>query len=103
MERPGTPFALEVNPKIPRRLARLDEIAHDLWYSWDRSTRQLFARLDNELWNAVGHSPKVLLKCIDERRLTEARVLGCFRQAALVDTFEQHLGTVTDRVPKLVV
>ncbi len=72
MERPGTPFALEVNPKIPRRLARLDEIAHDLWYSWDRSTRQLFARLDNELWNAVGHSPKVLLKCIDERRLTEA-------------------------------
>jgi len=72
MERPGTSFVLEINPRIPRRLARLDEIAHDLWYSWDRSTRQLFARLDTHLWNAVGHSPKVLLKRIDERRLTEA-------------------------------
>ncbi|HYB50861.1 MAG TPA: alpha-glucan family phosphorylase [Burkholderiaceae bacterium] len=72
MERPGTAYALEINPRIPRRLARLDEIAHDLWYSWDRSTRQLFARLDTHLWNAVGHSPKVLLKRIDERRLTEA-------------------------------
>jgi starch phosphorylase len=72
MERPGTPFAIEVNPRLPKRLARLDEIAHDLWYSWDRSTRQLFARLDNDLWNNVGHSPKVLLKRIDERRLVEA-------------------------------
>ncbi len=72
MERPGTAYTLEINPKIPKRLVRLHEIAHDLWYSWDRSTRQLFARLDNELWNAVGHSPKVLLKRIDERRLVEA-------------------------------
>lgn len=72
MERPGTPFPLEINPKIPKRLARLDEVAHDLWYSWDRSTRQLFARLDADLWNIVSHSPKVLLKRIDERRLTEA-------------------------------
>ena len=72
MDRPGTTFPLEINPKIPKRLARLDEISHDLWYSWDRSTRQLFARLDARLWNNVGHSPKVLLKRIDERRLTEA-------------------------------
>jgi starch phosphorylase len=72
MERPGTAYALEINPRIPERLARLDEIAHDLWYSWDRSTRQLFARLDNALWNEVGHNPKVLLKRIDERRLIEA-------------------------------
>jgi starch phosphorylase len=72
MERPGTPFVLEINPKVPQRLSRLHEVAHDLWYSWDRSTRQLFARLDGRLWNDVGHSPKVLLKRIDERRLTEA-------------------------------
>jgi starch phosphorylase len=69
---PGTAFPLEIQPKLPARLARLEEIAHDLWYSWDRSTRQLFARLDSVLWNNVGHSPKVLLKRIDERRLEEA-------------------------------
>ena len=42
---PGTRFQLEVNPEIPARLARLDELANNLWYSWDRPTRSLFARL----------------------------------------------------------
>ena len=70
---PGTTFNLEVNPKIPPRLARLEELANNLWYSWDiMPTRALFSRLDPDLWNAVGHSPKVLLKRIDEQRLLEA-------------------------------
>src|SRR5690349_15202188 len=70
---PGTTYSLEVNPKIPQRLARLEELANNLWYSWDiMPTRSLFSRLDPMLWNAVGHSPKALLKRIDERRLIEA-------------------------------
>ncbi len=68
----GTTFLLEVNPRIPRRLARLEELAADLWYSWDRPTRQLFSRLHPSLWDAVGHSPKAFLKRVDEQRLLEA-------------------------------
>jgi starch phosphorylase len=68
----GTTFLLEVNPRIPRRLARLEELASDLWYSWDRPTRQLFSRLHPSLWDAVGHSPKSFLKRVDEQRLVEA-------------------------------
>lgn len=68
----GTTFLLEVNPRIPRRLARLEELASDLWYSWDRSTRQLFSRLHPSLWDAVGHSPKAFLKRVDEQRLLQA-------------------------------
>ena len=40
---PGTPFLLEVNPQLPLRLKRLHELANNLWYSWDRPTRTLFA------------------------------------------------------------
>jgi glycogen phosphorylase len=70
---PGTTYNIEVNPKIPQRLIRLEELANNLWYSWDiMPTRELFSRLDPLLWNAVGHSPKALLKRIDERRLNEA-------------------------------
>ena len=69
---PGTIFTLDVNAKIPRRLARLEELANNLWYSWDRPTRELFARLHPHLWDAVGHSPKAFLKSVDERRLSEA-------------------------------
>jgi starch phosphorylase len=69
---PRTRFQLEVNPKIPRRLARLEELANNLWYSWDRPTRTLFSRLHPGLWNAVGHNPKAFLKRVDEKVLLDA-------------------------------
>src|SRR5258708_5765538 len=69
---PGTRYQLEVNPKIPKRLARLEELAGNLWYSWDRATRAIFARLNPTLWDAVGHNPKAMLKRIDEQRLIDA-------------------------------
>ena len=72
MSSPGTRYTLEVTPTIPPRLARLPELANDLWYSWDRATRRLFARLDTSLWQAVGHSPKALLRQVDEQRLIAA-------------------------------
>ena len=69
---PGTRYQLEVNPEIPARLNRLDELANNLWYSWDRPTRSLFARLSAGLWRAVHHSPKAFLKRIDQKRINEA-------------------------------
>ena len=68
----GTAFTVAVNPKIPRRLARLEELANDLWYSWDRSTRSLFPRLNPGLWGAGGHNPKAFLKRVDESLLLRA-------------------------------
>ncbi|SFO05625.1 alpha-glucan family phosphorylase [Nitrosospira briensis] len=69
---PGTAFTIAVTPKIPPRLARLEELANDLWYSWDRSTRSLFSSLDHALWGAVGHNPKAFLKRVDESKLLRA-------------------------------
>jgi len=68
----GTRFTVEVTPRLPRELARLSELADDLWYSWDRPTRNLFARLDPALWHAVGQSPKGLLQQVDQQRLDHA-------------------------------
>ena len=70
--RPATSFTIEVEPNIPRRLARLDELANNLWYSWDRQTRRLFSLLHKGLWDATGHNPKAFLKRVDEARLVEA-------------------------------
>ncbi|MCC6473945.1 MAG: alpha-glucan family phosphorylase [Burkholderiales bacterium] len=70
--KPGTTYTLRVSPSLPPRLARLEELANDLHYSWDRATRNLFARLDASLWNALGRSPKMLLRCVDEKILLQA-------------------------------
>jgi len=65
----GTIYKLEVNPQIPERLARLEELANNLWYSWDRPTRGLFVSLSAPLWRASNHNPKAFLKRADQKRL----------------------------------
>jgi len=50
----------------------MQELAGNLWYSWDRATRAIFARLNPALWDAVGHNPKAMLKRIDQQRLIDA-------------------------------
>jgi starch phosphorylase len=69
---PGTRFSLEVQPRIPPELSRLEELASDLLYTWDRNARALFYRLDPDLWIPSGHSPKVFLRRISQQRLEEA-------------------------------
>ncbi|HEX2334775.1 MAG TPA: alpha-glucan family phosphorylase, partial [Burkholderiales bacterium] len=100
---PPTSYSLEVNPRIPKRLERLEELANNLWYSWNRPTRSLFARLNPALWDAVGHTPKAMLKRIDEQRLTDAtadpafldsltRVLAAFDAYHAEPPFKQNSG-----------
>ncbi len=90
--KPGTPFSMEVNPHIPDRLLRLKELSENLWYSWDRPCRTLFARLHPGLWGAVGNNPKAFLKRVDEDRLVDAAAdhifMGSFnRVLSAFDTY----------------
>ncbi len=68
----GTRFTLEVRPRIPAALQRLEVLANDLLYSWDRRVRSLFHRLDLELWEHCSHNPKVFLRQISQQALDEA-------------------------------
>lgn len=54
----------EVNVKssLPKELACLDEIVHNLWYGWTHEARSLFTHLDEELYEKVGHNPVLLLE-----------------------------------------
>ena len=91
----GTSYLLQVRPKIPARLARLEELANNLWYSWDKPTRSLFARLHPGLWEACGQSPKAFLKRVDEQRLLDAAEDHVFignlnRVLAAYDTYHDN-------------
>jgi glycogen phosphorylase len=57
---------------LPRRLQGLDELAYNLWWSWNIEARQLFKSLDAPLWKATGHNPVKLLQRIDAHRLVVA-------------------------------
>ena len=59
-------------PSLPARLERLRELAYNLFWSWDHTTRGLFRRLDPELWEGSGHNPVLMLGRIDQTKLTAA-------------------------------
>lgn len=84
----GTRFTLEVQPTLPERLARLDELANDLLYSWDRSVRGLFHRLDRGLWEACHHNPKVFL-----RRIAQARLDAAAQDRVFMDDFNRVISS----------
>ena len=67
----GNKYFLEVRPRLPAVFARLEELAENLFYSWDRGVRGLFFRMDPELWKRCGHNPKVFLRRVAQRRLDE--------------------------------
>lgn len=91
----GTRFSIEVQPKLPARLARLQDLAEDLFYSWDRQVRSLFWRLDNHLWESSGHNPKLFLRRVSQQRLDEAANDRVFledfnRTLSAYDTYHQE-------------
>ena len=108
----GTRFALEVQPRIPEELKRLEDLANDLFYSWDRQVRRLFTRLDQDLWGCCGHNPKTFLRRISQQRLEAAtndrmfmedyqRVLSAYEvyhQQSMRPDLEEHISSENDLV-----
>ncbi|QWC84831.1 alpha-glucan family phosphorylase [Nocardioidaceae bacterium] len=62
---------LTVRPVLPAALAGLEELVSNLRWSWHPPTQDLFAAIDPELWESVGHDPVGLLGAVDPSRLEE--------------------------------
>ncbi len=58
--------------KLPKRIDRLDELAHNLWWSWHYQARDLFKALDYTLWVISGHNPVKQLRDINPDKLQAA-------------------------------
>ncbi|MCI0395351.1 MAG: alpha-glucan family phosphorylase [Chloroflexi bacterium] len=65
---------------MPERIARLAELAYNLWWSWHPDARALFAQLDISLWQNTHHNPVHMLKEISAERLEEAARDTLFRR-----------------------
>jgi len=93
----GTSYELEVRPTIPERIARLEELAGDLYYTWVSEVQQLYDSLDRELWIQCGHNPKLLLRRVSQEKLDEAARDPIFLQryssaVSAYDTYHQDEG-----------
>jgi starch phosphorylase len=71
-QEPGSRFSVEIRPVLPKRFARLEELANDLYFSWNRTVRGLFWHLDKDCWNACSHNPKVFLRRVRQSKIDAA-------------------------------
>lgn len=46
---------------LPKPIARLDDLAHNLWWVWQADARELFRMWDYPLWRSTGHNPVKML------------------------------------------
>ncbi|HVL69991.1 MAG TPA: alpha-glucan family phosphorylase [Vicinamibacterales bacterium] len=56
-------------PPLPARIGRLNELAYDLWWSWNPVAREVFRDLDYPLWRFTDHNPVLLLHLVEPERL----------------------------------
>ncbi len=54
---------------FPDRIGRLAEVAQDLTWSWCRTAREAFRRMDYPLWRDTSHNPFRMLSRIAEDRI----------------------------------
>jgi starch phosphorylase len=62
----------ETAARLPERIRRLNDLAFNLWWTWSKPARALFAELHPVLWNNVEHNPVLFLHRIEQERLDSA-------------------------------
>ena len=87
----NTVYSLQVVPRLPAALGRLDDLAENLWFSWRPRVRELFAHLDPDLWLKVEANPKLFLRCLHPDILERAATSEAF-----LENYHQLLGEFDD-------
>jgi starch phosphorylase len=67
-----TVHSFHVVPALPESISTLRTIAYNIRWAWDIETRELFQRLDRDLWELTEHNPVRMLGSISQNRLQDA-------------------------------
>jgi len=84
---------LSVLPQLPAALSRLEELAFNLWWSWEPDAQALYARLDPLLWAATNHNAVKFLRHVDQEKLDAAAQDTAYLQAynLVLDKFDAYM------------
>ncbi len=59
---------LVVKSSMPKELDKLQEIAHNLWWTWNYEAVDLFSDVEEETWMSCGKNPVLLLDSVSYQR-----------------------------------
>lgn len=63
--------SFNVQPHLPENIQFLEEVANDMWFTWNWQAILLFVEVDNEIWTAAKRNPKWFLGSVPQKRFEE--------------------------------
>lgn len=63
--------SFNVQPHLPENIKFLEELANDMWFTWNWQAILLFVQIDSDLWSASKRNPKWLLGSVPQKRFEE--------------------------------
>src|SRR2546427_9533170 len=82
---PVAPPADRRGANLPERIHGLANLTRNLWWSWQLDARELFHRIDHQLWESTRHNAVEFLRQVAPERLEksapEAAFLGLYAAA----------------------
>lgn len=78
---------------LPKRLAGLEELAENLWWSWNPGARMLFKTLDRQAWKESGHNPDKMLRELSQDLLEKSAADPEYlsRYDAVMESFHHYM------------
>lgn len=56
---------------LPERIERLNNLAYNLWWSWNPEAIRVFSKINPVLWDAVSHNPVAFLQQVSRALLNQ--------------------------------
>jgi starch phosphorylase len=60
---------ISVKSHLPESLNKLEEIAQNIWWSWDSNAKSLFRQIDRKAWSEASSNPVLLLNILNYEKL----------------------------------
>ncbi len=85
---------LNVTPNLPKRLARLEDLAQNIYWSWNPNAIALFREISPNTFTASGHNPVRVLREAAQAELDAASNNKDFlkRMDAVIKQFDDYMG-----------
>ncbi len=78
---------------LPQRLKRLNDLASNLWWSWQTDACEVFAAIDPVLWEKYNRNPVLLLANVTNSRLAQLEKNTAFleKMDAVLKKFDAYI------------
>ena len=63
--------SFNVQPNLPENIKFLEELANDMWFTWNWQAILLFVKVDANLWTLAKRNPKWFLGCVPQERFEQ--------------------------------